>query len=151
MPFPRARSLEMRRATAARTASYYCEGIMSIRLLSLILGSVVLSAIAQVLLKLGMSSGPVQKALDQAHPLKAAWVMATTPQVGAGIGLYGLGVIVWLLVLARADVSFAYPFVGVGFILTMLLGWWLLGEPLSSARLVGTLLVVAGVWLVSSS
>ncbi len=124
---------------------------MSIRLLSLILGSVVLSAIAQVLLKLGMSSGLVQEALGQAHPLKAAWVMATTPQVGAGIGLYGLSVIVWLLVLARADVSFAYPFVGVGFILTMLLGWWLLGEPLSPARLVGTLLVVAGVWLVSNS
>jgi len=122
---------------------------VSIKFLGLIFGSVTLSAIAQFLLKLGMSSVTVQQALGQSHPLQAAWVVATNFQVIAGLGLYALGAILWLLVLARVDLSFAYPFVGVGFILTMILGWWVLGEPLGSARLVGTLLVVAGVLLVS--
>ena len=124
---------------------------MSIKFLGLILGSVALSAIAQLFLKLGMSSVVVQQALGQGQPLQAAWVVATNLQVLAGLCLYALGAVLWLLVLARVDLSFAYPFVGIGFILTMVLGWWVLGESLGSARLAGTLLVVTGVWLVSSS
>lgn len=51
--------------------------------------------------------------------------------------------------LARLDVSMAYPFVGLGFILTMLLVFFVLGESLSTMRIVGTLLITAGVVLVS--
>lgn len=124
---------------------------MSIKFLGLILGSVALSAIAQLFLKLGMSSVVVQQALGQGHPLQAVWAVASNFQVVVGLSLYALGAVLWLLVLARVDLSFAYPFVGIGFIFTMVLGWWVLGESLGSARLAGTLLVVVGVWLVSSS
>lgn len=98
-----------------------------------------------------MSTAAVQQTLSEGHPLQTAWVVATNLQVIAGLGLYALGAVVWLLVLARVDVSLAYPFVGVGFVFTMLLGWAVLGESVGSARLVGTLLVVIGVWLVSKS
>ena len=54
-----------------------------------------------------------------------------------------------LLVLRRLDVTFVYPFVGLGFILTMFLGAWLLSEPVTGTRIVGTLLVVAGVALIA--
>lgn len=124
---------------------------MNMNLLGLILGSVGMSAVAQLLLKLGMSSEPVQKALGLDSILDAVWNVATNWQVVGGLGLYVIAAIVWLFVLARADLSFAYPFVGIGFILTMLLGWVILGETLGAARLLGTLLVVGGVWLVSSS
>lgn len=124
---------------------------MNGKLLGLILGSVVLSATAQLVLKLGMSSAPVQQALSRSTPWDIAWVVVTNPQVLTGLGLYGLGAAVWLLVLARVDVSLAYPFVGIGFIVTMLFGWALLSEPVGVGRVVGTLLVVTGVWLVSTS
>lgn len=124
---------------------------MGIKLLGLILSSVALSAIAQLMLKLGMSSTAIQQAFGYGHPLQAAWVVATNLQVITGLGLYVLGAVIWLLVLAQVEVSFAYPFVGVGFIFTMLLGWGVLGESLGTARLAGTLLVVAGVWLISKS
>lgn len=124
---------------------------MTVRLQGLILGSVALSAIAQLFLKLGMSSMAVQQALSQGRFLQTAWVVATNFLIVAGLTLYTLGAVLWLLVLARVDLSYAYPFVGIGFILTMILGWLLLNESLGGARLAGTLLVVAGVWLVSSS
>ena len=124
---------------------------MSIKFLGLIFCSVALSAFAQLFLKLGMSSAGIQQTLDQGHPLQSAWAIATNLQVVAGLGLYALGAVLWLLVLARVDVSYAYPFVGIGFIFTMVLGWWVLGEPLGFVRLAGTLLVVGGVWLVSHS
>lgn len=124
---------------------------MNIKLLGLILCSVTLSALAQMVLKLGMSSTAVQHALKESHATSAAWTVATNLQVISGLSLYFLGAAVWLLVLAKVDVSYAYPFVGVGFILTMLLGWLVLGESVGLTRLAGTMLVVSGVWLVSSS
>jgi len=59
--------------------------------------------------------------------------------------------VVWLLVLARVPVSQAYPFVGLGFVLVMLLGWALQGDVISPARLLGTLLISVGVVLVARS
>jgi multidrug transporter EmrE-like cation transporter len=65
--------------------------------------------------------------------------------------IYFLSAGVWLFVLARVDVSLAYPFVGLGFILTMLLGWGMRGEILSVHRVAGTALIVAGVVLLARS
>ena len=66
-----------------------------------------------------------------------------------GLTLYFLSAVVWLLVLSRVEVSFAYPFVGIGFILTMLLGWLAMGDTMSLARVAGTLLIAGGVVLIA--
>lgn len=124
---------------------------MNFKIFLLIIGSVTLSALAQILLKMGMSSVSVQHSTSFENWLATLGVAAVNLQVVAGLALYALGAVVWLLVLAKVDVSFAYPFVGLGFILTMLLGWWWLNEPVGLARLIGTLMVASGVFLVSRS
>jgi drug/metabolite transporter (DMT)-like permease len=65
--------------------------------------------------------------------------------------MYVLGAGLWLLVLSKVDVSLAYPFVGLGFIMTMLLGWLFLHEGVGVERIIGTLLIAGGVVLVSRS
>lgn len=123
---------------------------MNVAVIGLILVSVTMSAVAQIALKHGMSSPDVQASL-------AAGLGSALPSVARslfvwlGLGLYGLGAVLWLGVLARVDVSQAYPFVGLGFILTMVFGITLLGEHVSAARLLGTCLVVIGVLLVARS
>lgn len=123
---------------------------MNIKIFFLILVSVSLSALAQVTLKAGMSGERVQAALPRGG-LEMAWVIASDIYVIGGLLLYALGAVLWLLVLARLDVSFAYPFVGIGFLLTMLFGVLLLGESLNANRILGTLLVAAGIVFVSRS
>ncbi|MBF5095572.1 EamA family transporter [Azospirillum sp. INR13] len=59
--------------------------------------------------------------------------------------------VVWLAVLAKVEVTMAYPFVGLGFLVTLALGVLLLGESMSLTRLIGTLLVVLGVVLTAQS
>ncbi|MDP1927169.1 MAG: SMR family transporter [Thiobacillus sp.] len=103
---------------------------------------------AQIALKHGMSSPSVQANLN-AGLERVAPLIAANPFVWAGLTLYGVGALLWLGVLAQIDVSQAYPYVGIGFLLTMVFGVVLLGESVSAMRLVGTLLVVAGVVLVS--
>ena len=121
---------------------------MNPTVLALTLASVGLSAAAQLALKHGMSQPATQAALG-AGAAHAARAVATHPWVWLGLGMYAVGALVWLLVLARIDVSRAYPFVGLGFVLVMALGALLLGESVGPARLAGTLFVAGGVLLVA--
>jgi len=124
---------------------------MNVYLLGLIVLSVACSALAQMALKTGMSNASVQSALAAQNWPDLIWRSLVNGYTVSGLSLYGLSVMVWLLVLARIDVSVAYPFVGLGFILTMVLGAVLLHEPVGTMRVIGTLLVAIGVILISRS
>ncbi len=121
---------------------------MRIAILSLILASVMLSATAQMFLKIGVgrvgasATGPAGSALVS---------MLTSPMVIVGLGLYGFGALLWLFVLSRVPLSLAYPFVGAGFIVTAVIGIAVLGEQFSWARATGTLMIAAGCVIVAQS
>lgn len=121
-------------------------------LLLLILTSVAISACAQLLLKLGVGQVRADGAAEGTGlGAGAGLAFLQSPWVVAGFGLYGLGAILWLYVLARLPLSAAYPFVGLGFLLTMALGVLALGESLSPIRILGTLLIALGCVCVSRS
>lgn len=121
---------------------------MSLLLLTLILISVFLSVIAQIFLKYGMSSSSVQAALGS-DAIAAGVAIFTNFSVIAGLTAYVSSAGIWLLVLSKVDVSKAYPFVGLGFIGTMLFAYWFLNEPLTVVKVIGTLFVLVGVLLIS--
>lgn len=111
----------------------------------LILLSVVISAFAQIALKAGMASASVQRALTAGTKLTTLFDIAFNPFVMLGLFLYFSSAAVWLLVLARVQVSFAYPFVALGFVLTALLGRFFFQDSFSAAKIIGTLLIMVGV------
>lgn len=114
-------------------------------LILLILCSVLLSSIAQIVLKTGMSNVSVLHAMQSQSAMQGFIAIATNVYVIGGLTLYFASAAVWLLVLARVDVSFAYPFVGLGFVVTMLLAFFINGEVLSTTKIVGTLCIALGV------
>lgn len=116
----------------------------------MMLFSVACSALAQILLKHGMSQPDVLQALASGRVPAILASVATSVAVPLGLVLFGFGVVVWLLVLSRVDVSVAYPFVALGFLVTMTLGCMLLGEALTLNKVFGTLAVVVGVFLVAT-
>ena len=118
---------------------------MNILLVMLILCSVLLSAFAQITLKIGMSSPVIQYAIASSSALTVIQSVGTNIYVIGGLGLYFASAAVWLFVLAKVDVSFAYPFVGLGFVITMLLAFFINGEVLSTTKVVGTLCIALGV------
>jgi drug/metabolite transporter (DMT)-like permease len=124
---------------------------MPLGVLVLTLVSVALSAVAQVAMKAGMSRPPMRAALATGDHLATALAAASNPFLVAGFGLYFIGALVWLLVLSRVDVSVAYPFVSLGFLLTAGLAALLLGESISAERLLGIFLVTVGVYVVARS
>jgi multidrug transporter EmrE-like cation transporter len=126
-------------------------GAANMVVLTLILSGVLMSAAAQVMLKLGMSAPAVQAGLGQGEIASVAMSLLRSPWLLGGLLIYGLSVVVWLVVLARVDVSYAYPFVALGMVVTTLSGHYLLGEGLPVMRVVGVAIIVAGVVLLALS
>ncbi|HOO71580.1 MAG TPA: EamA family transporter [Spirochaetota bacterium] len=118
---------------------------MNVLIVPLILFSVLLSSVAQIVLKTGMSDTGVINAINLNPGFPVIRAIATNYWVLGGLFLYFSSALVWLFVLAKVDVSLAYPFVGVGFIFTMLLGYFILGEALTVSKVMGTVLIVIGV------
>src|SRR5665648_134566 len=123
---------------------------MSMLTLALILATVTASACAQLALKLGMTSPGVVAALPQGGK-SILLAVASSPLVWTGLTIYGLSVAVWLWILSKVDLSLAYPFVGVSFIVVMLFGVFLLNETVTPLRLIGTLLIAVGCVMVARS
>jgi multidrug transporter EmrE-like cation transporter len=119
--------------------------------LLLILANVAMTSLAQIVLKAGMSAPEVVRALAGGVRLSAMVTVFLHPWVVIGLVLYAGAAVVWLLVLARVDVSLAYPFVGLGFVVTMVLAWAFMGEALNATRIAGTLLIAAGVVVLARS
>lgn len=113
---------------------------------ALALLSIAMSVGAQFLLKAGMAAPSVQEGLKLGGSAVVLGMMRSLP-LWAGFAMYGASAVVWLGVLARWDVSRAYPMVGLGFVLTALIGH-LLGEQVGLARVAGIALIVAGVALI---
>jgi drug/metabolite transporter (DMT)-like permease len=122
---------------------------MNVITFGLILVSVSLSAAAQILFKYGVTSAKVGFEGTGVIPVLLSYLL--TPGVIGGLALYGIGTLLWLNVLSRIEVSQAYPFVGLGFLLTALLGMVLFGDNVNAWRIGGMVLIGAGIYLVARS
>lgn len=115
-----------------------------------ILVAVVGSAAGQLLLKKGMSTmGPLTITADQI--LGILWRIATNPYVVIGLFIYVCGTVFWLAALSRKDLSFAYPFASLSYIVMIIGGWQLFGERIDLWRIVGSLAIMTGVILIAQS
>ena len=56
---------------------------------------------------------------------------------------------VWLIVLSRTSLSFAYPFASLTYVLILLFDRLVLQEPISALRYGGVALIIAGLVLIS--
>ena len=113
-----------------------------------ILVTVALSAVAQIALKAGVSALKLTEGQDIVSLMLA---VAASPFIWLGLVIYGLSVLAWLWVLSKVDVSFAYPFVGLSFVLTVVMGAVILHENVSPLRIAGVFLVICGCVLISRS
>lgn len=117
---------------------------------ALILVGVLLNASAQLMLKAGMNQiGQFEFSFANALPIGLK-VMGNFPIV-TGLTMYVMSVVVWLLVLSRVQVSFAYPMLSIGYVVNALAAYYFFGEPLTSMRMLGIFIIIAGVYLVAQS
>ena len=112
-----------------------------------ILVSVVTSAVGQILLKIGMNSmGSITLRLDDLASV--LWRMVTNPYVFIGLAIYLGGTVFWLAALSLVDLSYAYPFASLTYVIMLVASWLVFDEQVSLGRLLGTVVIGIGVLLI---
>ncbi len=117
--------------------------------LLMIFASVLIGVFGQLSLKTGMTQVGRIDAQALAQPIQLLVRIFTTPIILAGIAMYIVGTLIWLVVLSRMELSFAYPLVATTYVFTPLLAHLLLGEPIPAMRWLGIGLILVGVFFVA--
>lgn len=118
--------------------------------LGLIGSSIVIAVTGQFLLKVGMEKVGKLGSIAELMTPRYLGAMITTWQIPVALTMYLLGAVLWMAVLSREKLSYAYPFMGFTYVLIMVGGFLFLGEKLTWLGIVGTLLVSVGVVMVAA-
>ncbi len=112
--------------------------------------SVLFAGSGQVLFKKGMLKlGSLTFSGNLIDILRTVASVVFSPLVFIGLVLYGLSTIIWLFALSKTQLNYAYPFTALTFILVMLASWLIFSEPLPLNRIIGVVVICAGVIIAS--
>ena len=122
----------------------------NVQSIGMVLASVAFGAVGQLTLKAGMNSivatyGKLQLSVD------TLLHMATNPLLIVGIAIFGVSTLLWLFALAKADLSFAYPFLSLTYLAVLIGGAFLFGDKVTLPRVIGFAVIIAGVFIVARS
>lgn len=134
---------------AATAPSVRQKGV-PVKLIAMILLSVALAAVAQLSLKQGMNQ-VVERIGRGGVDGRSVSAVATTPAVWAGLLLFGLSAMVWLVVLSRAALSFAYPFAALTYVMILLFDKLILHQDVPGLRWAGVVFIATGIFLVAQT
>ena len=118
--------------------------------LSMILTSVFLNALAQIFLRKA-AAGFGEEGIQLGRLTQALGTLILDPFLLLGMLCYAFSILVWIAVLARVEVSVAYPFLSIGYIVVIFAGFFFLGENVTMLRVAGVALICAGLVCISRS
>jgi len=107
--------------------------------------AIVLNAVANILMKVAMLKQ--EKTTDA---IKLVIQSLTNPILFLGILSFALALVAYCYVLAKLNLSIAYPLMTtLGFIIVILASWLFLGETITKIQIIGFISIIAGVWMVA--
>lgn len=110
----------------------------------IILLSILLSSVAHLFLKKGMMVHSLGTDVSGGI-LGLLWAISTNLWVMGGMFLHVSALAVWLWALSKVDITFAYPFLTLGYVLVYAMAWFWLGEELSSTKVLGMVVIITGI------
>lgn len=117
--------------------------------IGLILTSVVSSAAGQLCMrKLMLQTGEVSLGISF---IKHLPVIFSNGFLWLGLFCYGSGLFFWMIVLSKVDISFAYLFTSLNFVIITTMGALLFGEHISVMRIAGLVVICFGLFIVAKA
>ncbi len=114
----------------------------------LILISVLLNCAAQLCIRKGML---IIGEVEMSSIVRSLGIMITNLWLWGAMISYAVSILLWIVVLSKVEVSFAYPFLSIGYVVAALVGYYFFGESLSLIRVAGIIIICVGVYLISRS
>jgi multidrug transporter EmrE-like cation transporter len=122
---------------------------MSLSMFFVVITSVSLNAVAHVLLRKAMLG--VNGSIFGGNACRALLGIAFNPYLDVGMLCYGISILIWLFVLSKLEVSIAYPFQSIGYVIAAIVAVQFLGEGIPMARMAGIGLICAGLVFIARS
>jgi len=114
-----------------------------VKMLMLILLSSLASGIGQVLLRAGARAAvPIA---ESNLWNTTTWFSMFNWQIVAGLWAWGISTLLWIIVLNKTELTYAYYVASLNYLILPILGRWLFEERLNWIRLVGMGLILLGV------
>ena len=118
--------------------------------LALILFTVVTNAVAQIMLKRGMMSLGALSLADNGL-ISTAFSVLFQPWVFMGLSTFVISMASHLVVLSRVELSFAYPFLSLAYVIVAAYAYFIFGENVTALRVAGIATICLGTVLISLS
>jgi len=118
--------------------------------IAIIILSILMSSTAHVLLKKGMMTHALGTVSSDGI-FGLVWAVGTNLWVMGGMLLHVSALVVWLWALSKVDISFAYPFLALGYVLVSAMAWFWLGEELSPMKILGMGIIVVGILVLAKA
>lgn len=116
----------------------------------LILATVTTNALSQLCLKKGMLLvGEFQ--FSPAVIVQFLPKVILNPFIVLGLTTMVFSMGLHLMVLSRVDISFAYPFLSISYVLVLVAGYFLFNEPVNLSRVFGVALICLGTFFIARS
>lgn len=71
------------------------------------------------------------------------------PYIISSFGAAFLASLTWIAALTKFEISYAYPFMSLSFVLVLVLSYFMFNEPMTVNKVAGVLLIVAGLYFAS--
>jgi len=120
-----------------------------VKSLILISFNILIGSIGQLMLKSGMIQVGRIGVVEISRPLTTLGTVFTNPLILLALPLYAGALLMWLIVLSRMQLSFAYPFLALNYVINALLAQAILGEHISFLRWVAIGLICSGVIVIT--
>lgn len=104
--------------------------------------SILFSSLGQVLVKLGATKIPTDTVFNMQYITK---YLLLNKYIVSGLFLYGLSFLMWIKVLTKLELSYAYPLISISYIVIFLASYFLFKEPFTIQKLIGSALILTGV------
>ncbi|MBU4285177.1 EamA family transporter [Patescibacteria group bacterium] len=110
-------------------------------------------SIGQIILKLGVnqSISQIQEFNSIASLFKNILILLKSYWIISAIFLYAFGFIIWLFTLTKFELSYAFPLLAATYIVIMLFSWFFLKEDINTLRIIGTIAITIGIFLIAKS
>ena len=110
--------------------------------------TILLTAYGQLVLKWrmnGFGSLPEQLYLKLIFLLKAIF----DPYIFSSFVAAFIASLTWMAALSKFELSFAYPFMSLAFVVVLVASYYLLHEPINAYKIIGMILIVIGLAIAS--
>lgn len=118
----------------------------------IIIISILFSSSSQLLLKIGvMQLNNAKTPYNLEGVIGIVSAIFTNIYILTGIAFQVFALLIWLYVLKRVEVSYAYPFIALGFIFVMFFSYLFFDESLDTYKVIGGAIICLGIFVLSFS